>query len=81
MLTTGKLISHAMGNCSLAEQKRLWHDLNQSLTMFSKRKLPALVVVGLVALFSTHSQGIALLVASLFAGVALWGDLIQEAEK
>jgi len=81
LLTTGKLVSHAMGNCSVAEQKRLWHDLNQALAMFSKRKLPALVVVGLVALFSTHSQAIALLVASLFAGIAVWGDLIQEAEK
>lgn len=81
LLTTGKLVTQVMGDCSIAEQKRLWHDLNQSLTLFAKRKLPALVVIGLVALASTHSQSIALWVASLFAIVAVWGDLIQEAEK
>jgi len=81
LLTTGTLVSHLLGNGSIAEQKRLWHDLNQALTMFAKRKLPALVVIGLVALFSTQSQSLALLVSSLFATVAVWSDLLQEAEK
>jgi tetratricopeptide (TPR) repeat protein len=81
LLTTGKIFSHLLGNCTPRDRDRLWHDLSQTLIVFTQRKLPALVVIGLAALFSTHSQTTALIVAAIFAGVALWGELIQEAEK
>lgn len=81
LLISGQLGSYLKGQRSPAELALFRNDLRNLLDSFTKTKLPALVVIALVTLSSTHHRGIALAVAGVFLLIAAIGDLIAESRR
>jgi tetratricopeptide (TPR) repeat protein len=81
LLQTRQLLRYVIGDKSLLERQKVTNDLRNVFDSTVKTKLPTLVVIALVVLFSTHSQITALAIAGVFFLIASIGDLISESQK
>ncbi len=81
LLRTGQLVRYILGRKPLAERRKVSNDLRNVLDSTVKTKLPTLVVIALLVLFSTHSQVTAMAIAGVFLLIAAVGDLITESQK
>lgn len=79
LLRTGQLWQYTTGD--VANRQPLLNDLSNVFEAFVKTKLPALVVIALVVLSSTHDRGVSLAISAVFLLITVTGDLISESRR
>lgn len=81
LVTTGQIVHYFTGARSPVERQKLLHDLRNVFDVFVKTKLPALVVLALVALSTTHDRGTAVTISAIFLLIAIIADWMTESRK
>lgn len=81
LITSGHILHFFTSRKTVVERETLFNDLRNVSEELIKTKLPALVVIALVVLSSTHDRAVALMIAGIFLLITLVGDLIAESRK